>query len=122
MTRILLALICFAGLAAAADATGKWSGSFVVTLDGETRDSTAFLDLKQEGTKITGQAGPNSERLNAIKVGTIEGNKIKLEVPQENGPTIHFELTINGDQITGEAKGEGDGRKMSAKVDVKREK
>src|SRR5437588_3147642 len=79
MKRILLALICSAGLAAAADATGKWSGSFAVTADGETRDSTIFLKLKQEGTKITGQAGPNSEQVNEIKVGTIEGNKIKLE-------------------------------------------
>jgi hypothetical protein len=122
MKRILLALICFAGLAAAADATGKWSGTFAITLDGESRDSTIYLNLKQEGTKITGEAGPNSGEVHAITAGTIEGNKLKFEVAHENGPTMRFDLVMTGDQITGDVKAEHEGQKMSAKVDAKREK
>jgi hypothetical protein len=45
-----------------------------------------------------------------------------LEVEQTNGPTLHFDLTISGDQITGKAKTEREGHTMSAKVDAKREK
>jgi hypothetical protein len=122
MKRILLALICFAGLAAAADATGKWSGTFAITLDGELRDDTAFLNLKQEGTKITGEAGPRSDKAYPINSGSIEGNKIKFEVSRPDGQTLQFELTISGDQITGEAKAEHDGQKMSGKLNLKREK
>jgi hypothetical protein len=71
MNKILLALILSSVLAAAADATGKWSGSFAVTRDGDTRDGTIYLNLKQDGTKITGVAGPELEKTYPIKIGTI---------------------------------------------------
>jgi hypothetical protein len=42
--------------------TGKWSGSFNATNpNGETKESTAVLVLKQTGTDITGTVGPNED-------------------------------------------------------------
>lgn len=122
MKKILLMLALSASMLIASDATGKWSGSFAMTVDGETHDDTAFLDLKQEGSKITGVAGPNTERARPIKMGNIAGNKIKLEVPGPNDATFHFDLTMDGDQMTGDAKSDSEEHKVSGKLNLKREK
>jgi hypothetical protein len=118
----LLAVLIFSTLTAlGADVSGKWTGSFVITLDGEQKDDVALLDLKQVDGKITGTAGPNAEKQFPIKAGTIEGNKIRLEVDAHEAP-ITMELILDGDRITGDAKSEHEGKKMTAKLDLKREK
>jgi hypothetical protein len=106
-----------------ADVTGKWSGSFEVTVDGETKPDTAVLNLKQAGNKITGTAGPNEEKQMTIRAGAIDGNTITLEVePDESDhPVIHLTLVVDGDHMTGSAKADSDEHKMTAKVDLKRE-
>ncbi len=106
-----------------ADVTGKWSGSFDVTgPDGETKADTAFLNLKEEGGKISGTAGPNEDHQLNIKTGKIEGDKIALEVTLEDGNTLTFDLTLAADHIKGDVKGEMGGEKMTAKLDVTRVK
>lgn len=121
MTKLLAVLALSAFAALAADATGKWSGSFNVTMDDQTKEASAYMDLKQDGNKITGTVGPSAENQFPIKAGSIDGNKIHLEVIPEHGPAmVAFELVLDGDRITGNASGEGEGHKMSAKVDVKR--
>jgi hypothetical protein len=106
-----------------ADVTGKWSGSFdITTPDGETKSDSAFLNLKQDGNKITGTAGPNEDHQMDIKTGKIEGSKIALEVVLEDGNVLSFDLAIVEDHIKGTAKGEMDGEKKTAKVDVTRVK
>ena len=59
LMRILLCVVvlaAFAGFAVAdVNVTGKWSGSCnVIGPDGQTKDSTAVLVLKQNGSEITG--------------------------------------------------------------------
>ncbi len=44
----------FAFVAAAADFTGVWSGKADITANGEQQPSTAQLNLKQNGTTVTG--------------------------------------------------------------------
>jgi hypothetical protein len=106
-----------------ADVTGKWSGSFEITgPDGEIKSDTAFLNLKQDGNKITGTAGPNEDHQMEIKTGKIEGSKIALEVVLEDGNVLTFDLALVEDHIKGNAKGEMDGEKKTAKVDVTRVK
>ena len=103
--------------------SGKWSGSFNVTRpDGETKDSTAVLLLKQSGVEITGSAGPNDDEQHPIKNGKIEGNKITLLVEDE-GRSIKFDLVLAADRITGDANMTGQGGESAkAKVDVTRTK
>jgi len=102
-----------------ADVTGKWSGSFEVTRpDGQTKASTAFLVLKQSSDAITGTAGPNEDQQFSIKSGKIDGDKITLEVAADDGAVLKFDLTLTGDHIKGDVKGEKDGEKMTAKLDV----
>src|SRR4030095_1458063 len=77
--------------------TGKWSGSFNITdPDGQTKESTAFLVLKQNGSEITGSVGPHEGEQHTITKGKIEGNKITLMVEDE-GRTINFDLALAGD-------------------------
>ena len=109
-------------LMAADDFTGKWSGSFIMTFsDGDTKDSTAFMDLKQKEAEITGTAGENPERQWSIQKGKVEGNKITFEV-QTEGPLIKFELALVGGHLKGEAKAEHEGRSMKAAIDLQRQK
>jgi hypothetical protein len=106
-----------------ADVSGKWSGSFDITgPDGETKADTAFLNLKQEGGKITGTAGPNEEKQFEIKTGKIEGQKIALEVVMEDGGVLTFDLALADDHIKGNVKGQMWDETMTAKLDVTRVK
>jgi hypothetical protein len=109
-------------LMAAEDLTGKWSGSFVMTFsDGGSKDSTAFMDIKQKEAEITGTAGENPDRQWAIQKGKVEGNKVTFEV-QTEGPLVKFELTLVGGHLKGEAKAEHEGKSMKAAVDLQRQK
>ena len=122
MTRTLCCLLLFAaGLLA--DVTGKWSGSFDITgPDGETKADTAFLNLKQDGTKITGTAGPSEDKQFDIKTGKIDGEKIALEVVIEDGGILSFDLALAADHIKGNVQGQHGDEKMTAKLDVTRVK
>jgi len=117
-------ILVAAALAVAADVdvTGKWSGSFNVTApNGETKESTALLLLKQDGAAITGTAGPDENEQHPISKGKIAGDKITFEI-NDDGHTINFDLVLAADRITGEANGSHDGQAMKAKLDVGRTK
>src|ERR1700720_2636996 len=116
MTR-LLAVLLLSTIALLADVTGKWTGSFDVTgPDGQTQAQTAFLSLKQDGGTLSGTAGPSEDEQMVIRAGKVDGNKITFEVALENGPIIKFDLLLADDHIKGSARGESDGRKMTAKL------
>src|SRR5215475_2643490 len=106
--------LLFAALALSAttdvNVSGKWSGSFnATTPDGGSKESTALLLLKQNGTEITGSVGPDEERRYPIQKGKIEGDKITLEV-QEDNHIVVFELVATDERIKGNAhvSAEGD--------------
>lgn len=120
LVSILLAVAALVA-APATDVTGKWSGTFVMTRDGETRDSTALLVLKQSGTAITGTVGPHEGEQHEIKTGKIEGDKITLLV-EDDGRVINFELAVAGDRIKGDVKMSREGETATAKLDVGRAK
>ena len=124
MKSVVCILLAVAALAAApaTDVTGKWSGTFVVTRDGEARESTALLLLKQAGSEITGTVGPNEGEQHAIKTGKIEGDKITLVV-EDDGRTINFDLVVGSDRIKGDVRMSREGQTAAtAKIDVGREK
>jgi hypothetical protein len=123
MKKQLWALALFAALTAFGhDATGKWSGTMEMTRNGESKSTSAFLILKQDGNAITGSVGPNAGKQYAIKAGSIEGNKIKLEVVPEDGPAVvKFDLALDGDRLTGDMSFENDEGAVKGKIDTKRE-
>jgi hypothetical protein len=124
--RILLCFVllaAFAGFAIAdVNVTGKWSGTFkAIGPDGQTKDSTAVLDLMQNGSEITGTVGPNESDRHEITKGKIEGDKITLE-SGDGELALRFDLAVVDDRITGDVNAVGEGRNLKAKIDVKREK
>ena len=124
MKTLLIVLIATLALVAApeTDVTGKWSGTFVVSdANGETKDSTALLMLKQTGSDISGSVGPNEGEQHAIKKGNIDRDKITLLVEDE-GRVINFDLILAADRIRGDARMSHDGQTATAKLDVTRAK
>jgi hypothetical protein len=118
-----LLLLRLALSAAAADITGKWSGSFNITRpDGETKEAEAVLVLQQNGSEITGSVGPNESERYPIAKGKIDGDKITLESAEGEGPAIKFNLVLEGDHIKGDASASHEGQTMTAKLDLTRVK
>jgi hypothetical protein len=112
-----LLLVLAALTAAAADVTGAWSGSFKITLpDGQTRDDTVYFALKQNGTTITGTAGPNAGQQVPIAKGSISGNRVTLEVPVPDG-MFQFDVVLDGEHLRGEVTRTAGGQSMKARVD-----
>ncbi|HEY1338296.1 MAG TPA: hypothetical protein VGF59_12335 [Bryobacteraceae bacterium] len=104
-----------------ADASGKWSGmADSGTPGGESH--TLFLILNVQGKTLTGSGGPNEETQHPMQNGTVEGDKLKFQVPGGKG-VLHFDLKAAGDQITGEVRMKtNDGEDAPLKVSLKRVK
>ncbi len=105
--------------AAGADVSGKWTGTFKATApDGQTREGTAVLVLKQTGVTITGTAGPDESEQHALTKGKIDGDKIALET--DDG--VKLDLVLVGERITGDVTITRDNGTIKAKLDVGRAK
>jgi hypothetical protein len=124
--KTLLLFIVMAALASVAladvDVTGKWSGGFNATgPNGEAKVETALLELKQNGTEITGTVGPDEDKRLPIQKGKIEGDKITLEADNE-GHLMKFDLVFADGRITGEAQISKDGETRKARLNLSRAK
>jgi hypothetical protein len=111
-------------IATAADTnvTGKWTGSFNISgPEGQTKETSAVLVLKQTGTDLTGTVGPDEGEQHTITKGKVEGDKISILV-DEDGRTIKFDLVAKADRITGNVNISHDGQNLTAKLDVTKAK
>jgi hypothetical protein len=101
-TIVLCLLLCVAlpFLAAAADVSGKWSGSFTP----ENGDAgSAYVILKQSGATITGSGGPDANDQWPGLHGTIDGNKFSFEVKSaDDGTAYKGTLVLSGDRLKGD--------------------
>ena len=115
-------VVALAMTAAAADVTGKWSGTFTVTgPDGSAGDSNpAFMILKQSGSTLTGTAGGDEAEQWPIENAKIENNKITGSVNPSDGATCTVSLTVDGDRMTGEVTVSQGGQTMKGKIELKR--
>jgi ketosteroid isomerase-like protein len=101
--------------------TGNWSGSFnIIGADGNIHPDTALLVLKQEGTAITGTAGPNEGEQSPISAGTVAGQEIQFTIDTHGGRTMEFLLRLEDDHLKGYANGETPEGKVTAAIDVAR--
>jgi hypothetical protein len=117
--------VCILMLAAttwAADVTGKWTGNGEATApNGEVRRETISLELRQSGSELSGMIGSKNGQEFPISKGAIDGNTVSFEVKSgEDGPTWRFKLTLNGDEMSGEANGEKGTETMKGRVTFKR--
>lgn len=104
------------------DLTGKWNGTFIITMDGQTQDDVVFMNLTQKGNVVTGTVGPTLERQWTIASGKVDGTKVTLDVESGEGPAVKLELTLVDGRLKGDAVADLGGTKMMAKVDAGRSK
>ena len=99
MNRLVL-LLAIAGSLAAAEIGGSWR--FNLVSFGE-EIAPARLELKVEGTKLTGS-------MNELKIeGTLQGDALKFTASRPSGDTFAtFEGRVNGQELTGTARRNGD--------------
>jgi ketosteroid isomerase-like protein len=103
------------------DASGKWSGSFDITLpDGSVKNDTAWFDFKQAGTVLAGTAGPNETQQSEIKDGKVNGQEVQFTIERQGGKVLIFNLHRDGDDMKGEANGELSEGKVKVQVHVTR--
>jgi hypothetical protein len=112
---ILLGATLIQAYAAAADFSGKWSGA--------SRDGNAggmYVVLKQQGTKLTGSAGPAESKQFPIVNGTVDGDHLVFEIKMGGG-TIRFDLVSDGAELKGTARiSEDDGHTDSTTIVLRR--
>ena len=90
----------------------------MTTPDGETREASAVLMLKQTGGDVTGSAGPGEDRQHTISTGKIVGDKLTLET--DDG--VKLELVLTGERLAGDITMSRGGDSMKGKIDVGRAK
>ena len=100
--------------------TGKWSGT--CKMDGENDAKPAYAILKQEGNKLSGSVGPDESEQDSFEGGKVDGDKLTFDVPQgPNGEgSIHVDMQVKGDQMTGRATWSGPGVSGTGKISLKR--
>ena len=116
----MLTLLLFITTGAmAADLAGTWSGSFKP--EGGEHDIPQLITLKVDGKAVSGSAGPNAGEQYPIENGSINGNKVSFQVT-----TVEWEFTYNltadGDVLTGDLKLESTTESRIAKVKLTRKK
>jgi hypothetical protein len=119
MRRLFLFLVAALTLLAA-DATGRWKGELITTGDGGEQSHPAMVVLKQDGTALTGTAGPEDDQ-NPIEKGRVDDGVITFELSRDGG-VMRFNLKQNGDEIAGEVTREREGQTQRARLVLKREK
>src|SRR5919202_298655 len=98
-TLAITLFVCLAAMTAmAADVSGKWSGTF--SPEGQN-PSNAYLIVKQNGSTITGSAGPDEGQQWPITNGKIQGNHITGAVTSPDGMVYKIDITVDGDRMTG---------------------
>ena len=129
---VLLLLLSPNMFASAEDLTGKWSGTFVISMgENPPKDDTAYMVATQKGTDLTGTIGPNETEQFPIlkgKIATVKESgkdvtKVSFDVQPDGGPeTAHVDLAIVDGHLKGKLTAEHDGQKISAVLDLTRVK
>ena len=109
----------------ASDVTGNWNGTLKPD-DPSQGEETGLLILKQDGSAVTGTAGPNVDQRFPIAKGKIattkDGTMLTFELTSPSGMVMQFEMKLADGHLKGSAKAEMGGQKRSAVVDFTRAK
>lgn len=124
MKRLILLFSIAAFTASAADLSGKWRGS-IERIGGPmvgVRTDEHFLTIQQNGTKITGTAGPKRDVQWNIVSASLDGSKLTFETTAPGSAKLVFlyKLELIGDQLGGSMEFKPP-KDVSWKLSLKRE-
>ena len=113
---VALCAVLAAGLALAADVSGKWTAK-VPGRDGATRDVS--FTFKADGVKLTGTTTGRGGDNIAIADGKVEGDTISFTTKVQYGDnpvTLKYTGKVSGDEIKFKREGgQGQPREFTAK-------
>ena len=114
MKALFIGLI-IAAAAFAADVSGTWSGSFIALRPDGSQDEAkpAFLELKQDGEKLTGKIGQNPEHAFEISEGSLKGDVVTLSASMPEG-SLKVTMKLVDGKLEGELLMENNGDKRKA--------
>jgi hypothetical protein len=101
-----------------ANVSGAWSGEWEVGPDGGP--GPHYMILKQEGSTVTGTAGPTSDMQMAIQNGKFANGALTFEISIPQGPMLRFEFKPAADTMPGTAVLIINGAEHKLKLGVKR--
>ena len=88
MKYLFCALVLSAATSLGGDFTVRWAGTIALETDSEAKP--ALLILKQDGSAITGTAGPDEGERFPIASGRVEENGVPLVVEPGEGQSLEF--------------------------------
>ena len=77
--------------------------------------------LKQDGTDLTGTAGPEEAQQFPITEGKVDGNKLSFKV-QSDGPLFSWALVLENEHLKGDVTASMQDQTLTAKLDATRVK
>lgn len=119
MKRCLALILLLAAQMMAADLSGKWSGSFKA--EGADHSVPQSLILKQQGTSLSGSAGPNTGEQYPLENGRVEGNKASFQVTTGEWK-FTYNLTLENNSLSGDLKLQSTSESRTASVTLTRVK
>jgi hypothetical protein len=114
--KLLLTSLLLTLSISAADVSGKWTGTFIDTLEASNKSGMVLI-LTQHGSTLTGTTGPNSKEQRAIGNGKVDGNNISFVVRSEE-VTVHVSLQLADNHLKGQANTEIRGQVHSGTIDL----
>ena len=122
---VVLGLCGLAGAAddKAVDPVGKWKCEYEI--GGQQRTST--LEIKKDGDNITGTMSWSDQKDEKLKDPKFKDGKLTFTAVRklagmDDGITIEYSLTIDGDKLKGKGSSEFGGEKREWDIEGKREK
>jgi hypothetical protein len=115
--RLAGSLILLAGVLAAADFTGKWSGTAAIN---PNDPHPLTLVLKQTGNEVVGNTFSEGGNPVPLTGGRADGNVLTIELHGLH-QVVQFRLTLSGDRLDGTATSKTqDGQVQAAQVRLTR--
>ncbi len=102
MRKAVFAIAIFAaGALAAADVSGKWTG----TMETNGRPVRIFVTLSQQGDQVTGSVATGNDTASVpLENPRLQGDTLTFDVHDNAGRTTSFRLSMSGASLNGESQ------------------
>ena len=104
-----------AGVTGGSDPAGEWSGSVEVEERGQSKNYPLGFRFQRDGSSITGVVVTEQSKLLKIQEGTLIGNRLTFTI-DSGSEHVRFTLTIDGDNLTGQAVTSRSGSDSAEKI------